>query len=186
MDPRLRTGSPVLVRCAHTRHLTIETERDPSPPLSRAHAHSVGRGEWANSTRYKVAATVTNALFVARSRKSRCDGNKPCAACVARGRTDDCIYTISRRGGKPKPKVDPTAGKSDGLMRLMDFMSRYSPAHLSITMLRYLSHFSPISQIFNCISTSSSISRRCLISSADPEAWMVTRTCPTSQLTPTS
>ncbi|PWN44284.1 hypothetical protein IE81DRAFT_365033 [Ceraceosorus guamensis] len=44
-----------------------------------------------------------------RSRKSRCNGKCPCAACIARGRIDDCIYTISRRGGKPKPKQAPSS-----------------------------------------------------------------------------
>ncbi|SPO25881.1 uncharacterized protein UTRI_03246 [Ustilago trichophora] len=55
-----------------------------------------------------IAAPVKSACTFCRSRKSRCDGNKPCSACVGRGRPDECLYTVSRRGGKPKPKVDPT------------------------------------------------------------------------------
>ncbi|KAN0064939.1 hypothetical protein ACQY0O_001996 [Thecaphora frezii] len=65
-----------------------------------------------------IAAPVKSACTFCRSRKSRCDGNKPCAACVARGRIDDCIYTISRRGGKPKPKIDPSADLQSHLTRL--------------------------------------------------------------------
>ncbi|SJX62790.1 uncharacterized protein SRS1_13641 [Sporisorium reilianum f. sp. reilianum] len=55
-----------------------------------------------------IAAPVKSACTFCRSRKSRCDGNKPCSACVGRGRPDECLYTVSRRGGKPKPKLDPT------------------------------------------------------------------------------
>ncbi|PWN48715.1 hypothetical protein IE53DRAFT_370368 [Violaceomyces palustris] len=78
-----------------------------------------------------IAAPVKSACTFCRSRKSRCDGNKPCAACVARGRTDDCIYTISRRGGKPKPK-DPAKvkGGKDQLIRHGFLLVESSPAEL--------------------------------------------------------
>lgn len=42
------------------------------------------------------------------ARKSRCNGKQPCAACVNRAQPEDCHYTISRRGGKPKSKTAKT------------------------------------------------------------------------------
>lgn len=60
----------------------------------------------AGLSKNQVAAPVKSACTFCRSRKSRCNGKQPCAACINRGRTDDCVYTISRRGGKPKPKGD--------------------------------------------------------------------------------
>ncbi len=36
--------------------------------------------------------------------KSRCDGERPCKSCLARGKPEECQYTVSRRGGKPKKK----------------------------------------------------------------------------------
>ncbi|KAJ1033036.1 hypothetical protein NDA16_000315 [Ustilago loliicola] len=65
-----------------------------------------------------IAAPVKSACTFCRSRKSRCDGNKPCSACVGRGRPDECLYTVSRRGGKPKPKVDPTQDLQGHLNKL--------------------------------------------------------------------
>ncbi|EPQ30610.1 uncharacterized protein PFL1_02134 [Pseudozyma flocculosa PF-1] len=65
-----------------------------------------------------IAAPVKSACTFCRSRKSRCDGNKPCGTCIGRGRTDDCVYTVSRRGGKPKQKQDPTAEVQSHLSRL--------------------------------------------------------------------
>ncbi|PWZ02384.1 hypothetical protein BCV70DRAFT_172298 [Testicularia cyperi] len=65
-----------------------------------------------------IAAPVKSACTFCRSRKSRCDGNKPCSACIGRGRTDDCIYTVSRRGGKPKPKIDPSYDLQNHLNKL--------------------------------------------------------------------
>ena len=65
-----------------------------------------------------VAAPVKSACTFCRSRKSRCDGNKPCSACVGRGRPDECLYTVSRRGGKPKPKIDPTQDLQSHLNKL--------------------------------------------------------------------
>lgn len=65
-----------------------------------------------------IAAPVKSACTFCRSRKSRCDGNVPCSACVGRGRVDDCIYTVSRRGGKPKPKMDPTQDLQSHLNKL--------------------------------------------------------------------
>ena len=65
-----------------------------------------------------IAAPVKSACTFCRSRKSRCDGNKPCSACVGRGRPDDCLYTVSRRGGKPKPKIDPTQDLQNHLNKL--------------------------------------------------------------------
>ncbi|EST05589.1 hypothetical protein PSEUBRA_005279 [Kalmanozyma brasiliensis GHG001] len=65
-----------------------------------------------------IAAPVKSACTFCRSRKSRCDGNKPCSACVGRGRPDECLYTVSRRGGKPKPKVDPTQDLQSHLNKL--------------------------------------------------------------------
>ena len=65
-----------------------------------------------------IAAPVKSACTFCRSRKSRCDGNKPCSACVGRGRPDECLYTVSRRGGKPKPKVDPTQDLQQHLNKL--------------------------------------------------------------------
>ncbi|PWN24146.1 hypothetical protein BCV69DRAFT_280048 [Microstroma glucosiphilum] len=50
------------------------------------------------------AAPVRAACLFCRARKSRCNGQHPCHNCINRGREDDCIYTVSRRGGKPKPK----------------------------------------------------------------------------------
>lgn len=65
-----------------------------------------------------IAAPVKSACTFCRSRKSRCDGNKPCSACVGRGRPDECLYTVSRRGGKPKPKADPTQDLQSHLNKL--------------------------------------------------------------------
>ncbi|GAC71862.1 hypothetical protein PANT_5c00110 [Moesziomyces antarcticus T-34] len=65
-----------------------------------------------------IAAPVKSACTFCRSRKSRCDGSKPCSACVGRGRPDECLYTVSRRGGKPKPKVDPTTDLQNHLNKL--------------------------------------------------------------------
>ncbi|GAC94140.1 transcription factor [Pseudozyma hubeiensis SY62] len=65
-----------------------------------------------------IAAPVKSACTFCRSRKSRCDGNKPCSACVGRGRPDECLYTVSRRGGKPKPKIDPTQDLQSHLNKL--------------------------------------------------------------------
>jgi hypothetical protein len=53
-----------------------------------------------------VRCTSAQLTRLAPSSKSRCNGKNPCAACIARGREDDCCFTISRRGGKPKPKAD--------------------------------------------------------------------------------
>ncbi|MCO5565232.1 hypothetical protein L7F22_018905 [Adiantum nelumboides] len=60
----------------------------------------------ASSSKPSIAAPVKSACTFCRSRKSRCNGKQPCAACINRGRTDDCVYTISRRGGKPKSKSE--------------------------------------------------------------------------------
>lgn len=49
-------------------------------------------------------APVRAACLFCRARKSRCNGKQPCHNCINRGREDDCIYTVSRRGGKPKPR----------------------------------------------------------------------------------
>ncbi|KAE8257506.1 hypothetical protein A4X13_0g2303 [Tilletia indica] len=51
-----------------------------------------------------IAAPVKAACTFCRSRKSRCDGKHPCATCIAREKVDDCVFTVSRRGGKPKAK----------------------------------------------------------------------------------
>lgn len=77
--------------------------------LSRLLAHSADRGErYCRS--YRSAQRGTGVLITlershsSRFRKSKCDGDKPCKACVVRGKPDECFYTVSRRGGKPKKK----------------------------------------------------------------------------------
>lgn len=57
------------------------------------------------------------------ARKSRCNGKQPCAACINRAQPDDCHYTISRRGGKPKPKTakaEPVEAHLDKIFELSD------------------------------------------------------------------
>lgn len=73
---------------------------DSSTSTARQNASS------SSTSKNPIAAPVKSACTFCRSRKSRCNGKQPCAACINRGRTDDCVYTISRRGGKPKPKSD--------------------------------------------------------------------------------
>lgn len=68
--------------------------------------HSGANAEGGPSRAPVQAPPVKSACTFCRSRKSRCNGKQPCAACISRGQTDDCIYTVSRRGGKPKPKGD--------------------------------------------------------------------------------
>lgn len=91
---------------------------DPSTSTS---ARSTGGGS--SSSKASIAAPVKSACTFCRSRKSRCNGKQPCAACINRGRTDDCVYTISRRGGKPKPKgekMEPLEMHLEQLLGLSD------------------------------------------------------------------
>lgn len=109
---------------------------DQHSPYSNGHGHANGiqadlqqsssSGPVRNSTvkaddrdkKGPIAAPVKSACTFCRSRKSRCDGSKPCSACVGRGRPDECLYTVSRRGGKPKPKLDPTQDLQSHLNKL--------------------------------------------------------------------
>ncbi|KIS69255.1 uncharacterized protein UMAG_02602 [Mycosarcoma maydis] len=84
-----------------------------SGPVRTNNAKAVDR-----SKKGPIAAPVKNACTFCRSRKSRCDGNKPCSACVGRDRPDECLYTVSRRGGKPKPKIDVTQDLQSHLNKL--------------------------------------------------------------------
>lgn len=86
-------------------------------------ARSTVGGPSSSTSKSSIAAPVKSACTFCRSRKSRCNGKQPCAACINRGRTDDCVYTISRRGGKPKPKgekLEPLEMHLEKLLGLSD------------------------------------------------------------------
>jgi hypothetical protein len=75
------------------------------------------------SSRGPIAAPVKSACTFCRSRKSRCNGKQPCAACTNRSQPDDCHYTVSRRGGKPKAKnvkPEPIETHLDKIFELSD------------------------------------------------------------------
>jgi len=72
-----------------------------------------------------IAAPVKAACTFCRSRKSRCDGKQPCATCIAREKVDDCVYTVSRRGGKPKAKRAPPPEVLENHLRHLVMLSEF-------------------------------------------------------------
>jgi hypothetical protein len=101
---------------------------DPSSGPMRSKAtgeeNNGGSSTGEGSSKGPIAAPVKSACTFCRSRKSRCNGKQPCAACVNRSQPDDCHYTISRRGGKPKAKpnakVEPIESHLDKIFELSD------------------------------------------------------------------
>ncbi|UZJ55400.1 hypothetical protein CBS101457_004720 [Exobasidium rhododendri] len=102
-----------------------ETEAEKREPSSGPVRGSISKSSAEDSlldesVKAPIAAPVKSACTFCRSRKSRCNGKQPCAACTSRAQPDDCIYTVSRRGGKPKPKVEKMEPMDTHLEKILD------------------------------------------------------------------
>ncbi|KAK0537205.1 hypothetical protein OC842_001726 [Tilletia horrida] len=107
-----------------------------------------------------IAAPVKAACTFCRSRKSRCDGKQPCATCIAREKVDDCLYTISRRGGKPKAKKVANPEVMENHLRHLVMLSEFPhtarhPENISnITNVQDFSSIFPTGRLNNTTATS--------------------------------